>query len=278
MAHVLGNARAVVANAELKAIVQAAAADGKLRLKIALRLDPLLIQGLKGVGEHVEKGTADVLGHHLDGADLFVKIDAQGCIEVCVLRPHGMVGQFHVLLQQRIEIDLPPVPRPGTGVLQHAAHDAVRPAAVLPDLVQIDLEIIENLLDLLSQVEILVVLRFVDDFANLVDQLRGNLREVLDEVQGVLDLVSDPSGKLAQGRQLLLRNDLLLGPLQLLQGLFQCLVFGIEFLGQLLDEVQPLDLQGVAAENLQRIGHVGDFVIAGHANGNLQVAAGHFPH
>ena len=278
MAHVLGNARAVVANAELKAIVQAAAADVQLRLKIALQLDALLIQSLEGIGEHVQKGAADVLGHYLDGANLLVEIDAQGCIEVRVLRPHGMVGQFHVLFQQRVEIDLSPVSRPGTGVLQHAAHDAVGSGAVLPDLVQIDLEVVENLLDLLCQVEFLIVLRLVDDFANLVNQLRGNLREVLDEVQGVLDLVSDPSGKLAQGRQLLLGNDLLLGPLQLLQGLFQCLVFGIELLGQLLNEVQPLDLQGVAAEDLQRIGHVGDFVIAGHANGNLQVAAGHFPH
>ena len=66
--------------------------------------------------------------------------------------------------------------------------------------------------------------------------------------------------------------------MQALQGVLEVLVLAVEFLGELLDQVQPLHLQGIAPEHLQGVGHVGDLVVAGNVDRGFQVAAGHVPH
>ena len=115
-------------------------------------------------------------------------------------------------------------------MLQHAVNDAVRPTAMLPHLAQIDLEVGQNFGDFLRKVGV-VLLGLADDLADLVNQLNRKLGKVAHEVQRVLDFVGDAGGQLAQGRQLLLRDHLLLSLVQPLQGLLQSLVLVLQLLG-----------------------------------------------
>ena len=56
------------------------------------------------------------------------------------------------------------------------------------------------------------------------------------------------------------------------------LFFSTSFRGHLLDQVQALDLEGVAAEDLQGGGHVGHLVAALDVDLGFEVPVGHLPH
>ena len=149
--------------------------------------------------------------------------------------------------------------------------------AVFPHLRQVEPEVVEYLIDLFEHFGVLT-LRFLKDLADLFDKLNRDFREVIHEIQRILNFVRNPGGQLAERGQFFLGDDLFLSLVQPFQGLLQILVLDLDFLRQLLDQVQPLHLQGMAPENLQRVRHIGDLVVARNGNRGFQVAARHIPH
>ena len=88
----------------------------------------------------------------------------------------------------------------------------------------------------------------------------------------------DAGGQLPERRQLLARDDLVLGPLQLGQHALQLIVLALQLLRELFHQVEALHLVGVATEHLQRRGHVGDLVLADDLDRRLDIAFRHAPH
>jgi hypothetical protein len=79
---------------------------------------------------------------------------------------------------------------------QHVLDDRIGAFAVLHDLVEIALQHIRNSSDLCAQLAVKV--RASKRFSQLVDKLDTDCREIVDEIERVLDLVRDASGQLAE--------------------------------------------------------------------------------
>ena len=90
--------------------------------------------------------------------------------------------------------------------------------------------------------------------------------------------MGDAGGQFAERGQLLAHDDLVLRLLQVAQRGLELVVLALEFLGELLHQVQPLDFEGVAAEDLERRGHLADLVAPADIDLGLQVAFGHAAH
>src|SRR5262245_42724603 len=115
-----------------------------------------------------------------------------------------MVGKVEALLDDGIDIDNPVFTRAFTRVQQHVLDNGIRPLAVLDDLVEITLQLISNLADLRSQLAIKVgTSKRLPQFINQFDR---DAREIIDEIEWVLDLVRDTCGKLAERGELLCLN------------------------------------------------------------------------
>ena len=161
---------------------------------------------------------------------------------------------------------------------EHAPHDAVRPQAVLDDLAEARVELPGDVVQLLAGLLVELLPGVVEDLLHLLGELARDLREVLDEVERVLDLVGDPGRQLAEGGQLLLEDHLVLGAPKVGQHSLELDVLGPHLLGQHLDEVEPLDLEGVLAEDLESVRHVGHLVVPPDIHRGLEVAPRHPPH
>ena len=90
--------------------------------------------------------------------------------------------------------------------------------------------------------------------------------------------MGDARGEFAERRQLLAHDDLILSPVQIGECVLELFVLASELLGQLLDQVQPLDLERMAAEDLEGCGHVRDLVPPGDLDLGFEIAVGHAPH
>ena len=87
--------------------------------------------------------------------------------------------------------------------------------AVLHDLVEVALQHIRNLTDLSAQLA--VEMGTCKRLTQFVDQLNGDGREIIDEIEWVLDLVCDPSRQLTERSELLRLDQAVLGGPQILQ-------------------------------------------------------------
>lgn len=85
--------------------------------------------GVEGVGEQVEQHAPQLLRHH-------------GEVAVGVLQ--AVVGQAQVVLGQVVQVHGLALAGVGVGVLQHAAHNARGPVAVLVDAEQVLLEVVQQ--------------------------------------------------------------------------------------------------------------------------------------
>ena len=90
--------------------------------------------------------------------------------------------------------------------------------------------------------------------------------------------MSHARGQLTKRREFLAHHDLILGIAQIFQHRLQLLVLALEFVRQLLHQVQALYFNGMAAEHLERCRHIGHFVLAADIHGGFEIAAGHAPH
>ena len=157
--------------------------------------------------------------------------------------------------------------------------DAVGSVAVGLDAFQVAAQLTENIIQQFPLFFVQgTVFAFFNGLLHLLQQLFGNFGEVLDEVQRVPDFMGHAGGEFAQRGQLFPHHDLALGHVQVAEGLLQFIVFALQLLGQLLNQVEPLHFQGVTTEDLQGSGHVGHFVPSGNLGPGFQVSAGHALH
>ena len=113
---------------------------------------------------------------------------------------------------------------------QHVLDDRVGALAVLHDLVEIALQHIRNLVDLRPQLGVEVGSgKRLPQFVNKLDR---DGREVVDEIERVLDLVRDAGGQLPERGELLRLHQAVLRGAQLLQRLRQFARAGLDVFKQ----------------------------------------------
>ena len=167
-------------------------------------------------------------------------------------------------------------PEPCARMQQHVLDDRIRALAVLHDLVEVAAQHLRELGDLGAGLGI--ELRALERILQFVDQLDGNRREVVDEIERVLDLVGDAGGELAERGELLgLHQAVLRGP-QFLQRLRQ---FGgalLDFLFEadrrlLLFRHELIEGDRIVAEYFDGARHFGDLIAATGGNHDVAPAA-----
>ena len=132
----------------------------------------------------------------------------QGDIEALLLGPRAVIGEIEALLDQGIDIDRPVLAGALTRMQQHVLDDGVGALAVLHDLVEIALQHIGNLADLGAQLAVEVCAG--KRLAQFVNEFDRDGREIVDEIERVLDLVRDAGGQLAERGELLGLNQAVL--------------------------------------------------------------------
>src|SRR4051812_31466472 len=153
----------------------------------------------------------------LHRAYLLIEVATQADLEVRVLGPGAVVGEVQRLLGAGIQVDNARLPASFARVQEHVLYDRVRAAAVLDDLLQIGPDGLGDLIDLAPCFP--VETRGTQDGLELVHQLRGEIGEVVDEVERVLDLVCYARGELPESRQLLGLDESVLRSAQLFERL-----------------------------------------------------------
>src|SRR5208337_3800257 len=83
---------------------------------------------------------------------------------------------------------------------EHVLDDRVSALAVLDDLVEVAVNRADQLFRLLALARL--ERRALDHIGELADQLARQGREIIDEIERVLDLVGDAGGELAEGGEL----------------------------------------------------------------------------
>ena len=109
---------------------------------------------------------------------------------------------------------------------QHVLDDRVGALAVLHDLVEIALQHIRNLADLRAQ--LVVEIGSGKRLPQFVDKLDRDGREIVDEIERVLDLVRDAGGQLTERGELLGLDQAVLRGAQVLQRLRQFAGAGLD--------------------------------------------------
>ena len=121
-----------------------------------------------------------------------------------------MISEFHVLRHQLIDLRLLPVARLPARVHQHTPYNPIRAAPVLIDLLQIRLEVGDYIRYLLERFR-------RQSLAQLLNEIFGEIGKIGDEVQRILDLVSDACRQRSERCEPLLNQQLVLRFLQVLE-------------------------------------------------------------
>ena len=90
--------------------------------------------------------------------------------------------------------------------------------------------------------------------------------------------MGDARGELAERRQLVAHDHLILSLAQVVHGFLELGVLSLQLFSQFLDQVQSLDLQRVTPEHFQSRRHLRDLVATADLDLGLQIAAGHATH
>ena len=188
-----------------------------------------------------------------------------------------MVGQSSALVEQAVDVGRLPLPRTSSH-RQHVVNHPIGAVPVLANTLEVAGQISRNLLEQLPVVLAQLVLVVGEDLPQFLQQLLGDLREILDEVEWILDLVGYAGGELAEFRQLVAHDDLILSLAQIVHGFLELGVLPLQLFGQFLDKVQALNLQGVTSKHLQGRRHLGHLVAPADLDLGLQVASGHATH
>ena len=126
-----------------------------------------------------------------------------------------MIGEPGVLLEQGVDVRQLPLAR-APPHHEHVVHDLVGALAVFADALEVVGHVAGDLLDQRAPIIVLLVVPLAEDlvqlFQEFLEQFLRYLREILDEVQRIPDLMSDARGGFAERRQLLAHDDLILSP------------------------------------------------------------------
>src|SRR5262249_6742247 len=157
----------------------------------------------------------DVLREDISFAGSRIKRPLQRDIEALFLRPRPVPGEIEAFLDEGIDIDNPVLAGTFARVQQHIPDDRIRTLAVLDDLVKIAPQRLHQLGNLATP---LCVEGYVPKgFLQLADQLGRDPREIVDEIERVLDFVGDTRGELTERGQLLCLYQAVLSGAQILQ-------------------------------------------------------------
>jgi hypothetical protein len=198
--HLVGEAVAVVSNPELdRAVARRARPDREASDPVGASL--AVVGGVAGVVRDVEERAHQVLRHRVDQAGGRIEVEIQADLEIRVEGAHPVVRQIDGVAQERVDVGRLPLlllARGAPRVQQHAADDAVGPDAVLLDLRQVELQLIENVGHVAGDLRIERGALELEVLPQLAGQLAGEIGEVVDEVERVLDLVRDACGQRAE--------------------------------------------------------------------------------
>ncbi len=121
-------------------------------------------------------------------------------VEAGLLGARAVIGEVEAFLDQRIDIGRPVLAGALARMQQHVLDDGVGALAVLHDLFEIVLQQSGHFIDFLA---LLVGERGrPQHVVQFVGQLGRKRREIIDEIERVLDLVGDAGGELAERGQL----------------------------------------------------------------------------
>ena len=107
-----------------------------------------------------------------------------------------MIGEIEALLDERVDVDRPMFARSFARMQQHVLDDGVRALAVLNDLVEIVSQSVRQFSDFTAR--LIIARHSAKGFPQFVDQFGRDTREIVDEIERVLDLVRDPGGQLTE--------------------------------------------------------------------------------
>ena len=141
----------------------------------------------------------------------------EGDIEVLLLGTRAVIGEVEAFLDKGVDIDKPVLAGAFARVQQHVLDDGIGTLAVLHDLLEIAAQHVRQLVDLLAR--LVVDRQALHDALQLVDQLARDGREIVDEIERVLDLVRDAGSELTERGELLRLDQPVLRGAQILQRL-----------------------------------------------------------
>src|SRR6516162_6033720 len=184
------NTDAIVAHPDLDAFAELAGCDLQCRTVSSVALAAPLVSGIEAVADEVEEHAGQLLRHDVNRCEIAVEVALQRDVEVRILRAGSVISQIQGFLGERVQIGRLPLFAAATRVLQHASDDAVRTATVLDDLFQIS----RQHTDYLDNLGTFAWIERADRarcFLQLVQQFDGEAGKIIDEIEGVLDLVGD---------------------------------------------------------------------------------------
>src|SRR6516165_4958559 len=210
------NASAIVAYPDLDAFAELAGRDLKCRAESAVALAATLVSGIEAIAYKVNEHASQFLRHDVDQCEIVVEVALQRDFEALILRTGTVIGEVQGLLDERVQISSLPVAAAAARVLQHASDNAVSATTVLDDLLQISGQHPDCFNNFCQFVRIVSADR-LHCVLQLIEQFDREAGKVVDEIEGVLDLVRDAGGHLPERRHLLRMDQARLRRLQIAQ-------------------------------------------------------------
>jgi len=197
------DAGAIVAHPDLDGLAKIARRDLQHRAERAIRVAALFGSGIEAIADQVQQDPGDVLRHDLDRCKVPVEVAFHRDVEALILGAGAMIGEVERLFDERVDVGRLPITAAAARMRQHAFDDPVGAAPVLGDFAEVPGEHLDDFIDLGVRFLIERGHGWLRRLLQLVQQLDREVGEIIDEVERVLDLVSDAGRELAKGRHLL---------------------------------------------------------------------------
>ncbi len=204
--------------------------------------------GIEAVCDQVEQHPGDVLREQIGLAGGRVEGPLHGDVKTLLLGPCPVIGEIKALLDEGVDIHRPVLAGALAGMQQHVLDDRIGTLAVLHDLVEIVAQGVRQFGDFGPG--LVVGCHPRQRLFQFVDQLDGNAREIVDEIERVFDLVRNAGGELAERGKLLGLHKAVLRGAQIVQRLAQI----VGALAQFIEQSRVLDgddgLRGEVSDEL----------------------------
>src|ERR1700730_17525790 len=158
-------------------------------------------RGIESVRYQIEQDSRNLLRIDIGHADGRIKMALQSNAKASLFCPGTVIGEVQALIHYHVDVGRAMLAGTFTGVLQHVFHDGVGALAVLNDLFEVALQRLRQFVQFAAYLGVERGAR--KQVVHLFDQFRQQRREIVDEVERVLDLVGDTGGKLAERGELL---------------------------------------------------------------------------
>ena len=146
-----------------------------------------------------------------------IEVALQGNIEFAFFCACAVIGEIEALIEKRIDIRRPVLAGAFARMQQHVLDDGVGALAVLHDLFEIVLQHAGQFVDFFP--DLAVHRDRLEHVIQFIGQFRRQRREIIDEIERVLDLVRDARGELAERGELFGLDQAVLRGAQIVEGL-----------------------------------------------------------